>query len=141
VFSSGFAESSTDSDEPTLFPGGNQTQLNGTNSLIMDDFEDSDDEYDNVSDDSFAADSPQSSAALEIIASSVTEDLPEDDQMERQDHRNVQAKLSHPSSPRNNHFGLPSHQPELIMGPGKLKVVVKDVAYTTYRAVLYYVRG
>lgn len=138
MFSSGFAEGSTDSDEPTLFPDGNQTQLNGTNSLIMDDFEDSDDEYDNVSDNSFVADSPQSSATLEITASSVAEDLPEDDQM---NHRNVQAKLSHPSSPRNNHFGLPSHQPVLIMGPGKLKVVVKDVAYTTYRAVLYYVRG
>jgi len=59
--------------------------------------------------------------------------------------RNVRAKLSHPSSPRNPNKRLerpsekPQPQPE-IPGPKKTRVIVRDVAYTTYRAVLYYVR-
>jgi hypothetical protein len=63
------------------------------------------------------------------------------------DSRNVRAKLSHPSSPRSCEREidiideariepkLESEEPE----PRKIRVVVKDVAYTTYRAVLYYV--
>lgn len=61
--------------------------------------------------------------------------------------RNVRPKLSHPSSPRNTGIGFNSQEPEWqhvaksdpIPGPNKTRVVVKDVAYTTYRAVLYYV--
>lgn len=62
--------------------------------------------------------------------------------------RNVRPKLSHPSSPRSGSQGLDKEEPEwqqiskssTVPGPSKLHVVVKDVAYTTYRAVLYYVR-
>ncbi len=62
------------------------------------------------------------------------------------DGRNVKAKLSHPSSPREPEEAN-SIEEELVAqsiepaipGPKKVKVVVKDVAYSTYRAVLNYV--
>lgn len=66
--------------------------------------------------------------------------------------RNVRAKINHPSSPRQssrdtrrtslldqadkNPFSSRHRSPK---GPSKIRVVVKDVAYSTYRAVLYYV--
>ena len=63
--------------------------------------------------------------------------------------RNVRPKLSHPSSPRSrsSFVSVKHHEPgwhhvsksDSTPGPSKLRVVVKDVAYTTYRGVLYYV--
>lgn len=57
--------------------------------------------------------------------------------------RNVRQKLAHPSSPRARSAQIIPRGPTLVErevpGPPKLRVVVKDVAYTTYRAVLYYV--
>ncbi|KAI0045686.1 hypothetical protein FA95DRAFT_1495126 [Auriscalpium vulgare] len=53
--------------------------------------------------------------------------------------RNVRPKLSHPSSPRS--AGAQStryEQGSIPSGPPKQRVVVRDVAYATYRAVLYY---
>lgn len=78
-----------------------------------------------------------------------------DDGEDQQAQRNTRPKLSHPSSPRSRDVGL--EQPAAlpgpvepkpartitipeVPGPKKLRVVVKDVAYATYRAVLYYVR-
>jgi len=60
--------------------------------------------------------------------------------------RNVRPKLTHPSSPGGT-VALEHQEPgwqhvsrsDPQHGPSKLHVVVKDVAYTTYRAVLYYV--
>ncbi|TDL22102.1 hypothetical protein BD410DRAFT_748785 [Rickenella mellea] len=65
--------------------------------------------------------------------------------------RNVRAKLSHPSSPRQSEKRLLTDEPEdqvvapkrprnrdPSVGPQKIRVVVGDVAYATYRAVLYY---
>jgi hypothetical protein len=69
-----------------------------------------------------------------------------DDSGEGQDgkSRNVRQKLAHPSSPRASDAqiiprGVPSVVEKEALGPPKLRVVVKDVAYATYRAVLYYV--
>jgi hypothetical protein len=58
--------------------------------------------------------------------------------------RNVRQKVAHPSSPRGvNAQILPRSGAATtdrdIPGPPKLRVVVKDVSYATYRAVLYYV--
>lgn len=71
--------------------------------------------------------------------------------------RNVRQKLSHPASPRSVESGIESEQHmarpgstsnpadvsrvrlSLPTGPKKAKVVVNDVAYATYRAVLFYV--
>ncbi|KAH9890071.1 hypothetical protein C8Q73DRAFT_653179 [Cubamyces lactineus] len=83
------------------------------------------------------------------------EDKPSDgDAMQSQ--RNIRPKLSHPSSPRSRDTTLETEEaavpsalrrtasvrasdpaPE-VPGPKKVCVVVRDVAYTTYRAVLYY---
>lgn len=91
-------------------------------------------------------------------------DMADPDYDRFQHQRNVRAKLSHPSTPRGrdmeieqddpiNASGLRSHDitesrstatlsdPEAsTSGSRKMQVVVRDVAYATYRAVLYYVR-
>lgn len=66
--------------------------------------------------------------------------------------RNVKPRLSHPSSPRNKDVSLMTDPylansftaclPETppVPGPRKMRVIVDDVAYATYKAVLYYVR-
>jgi hypothetical protein len=71
-----------------------------------------------------------------------------DDSGEGQDgkSRNVKQKMAHPSSPRASDVqiiprGLANVVEKEVSGPPKLRVVVKDVAYATYRAVLYYVRA
>ena len=58
--------------------------------------------------------------------------------------RNVRQKVAHPSSPRASGVqiiprGVAPVVEREVLGPPKLRVVVKDVAYATYRAVLYYV--
>ena len=58
--------------------------------------------------------------------------------------RNVRQKVAHPSSPRASEVqiiprGVAPVMEREVPGPPKLRVVVKDVAYATYRAVLYYV--
>ncbi|KZT09315.1 uncharacterized protein LAESUDRAFT_723049 [Laetiporus sulphureus 93-53] len=64
--------------------------------------------------------------------------------------RNVRAKLSHPSSPRSEAHPLEQQDPDsntietsredpFVFGPNRIRIVVEDVAYTTYRAVLYYI--
>lgn len=69
-------------------------------------------------------------------------------------HRNVRPKLSHPSTPRSRESPLDQQEPDdrcvssapseaaanqQLDGPKRVHVVVRDVAYATYRAVLYYV--
>jgi len=60
--------------------------------------------------------------------------------------RNVKQKISHPSSPRSADVALKAEQPfvipsekAIVPGPKKMRVVIRDVAYATYKAVLYYV--
>lgn len=90
---------------------------------------------------------------LEFNGQFGTDDI--DDQ--GQSARNTRPKLSHPSTPRSRELALEqqeerSHLPPLrplelhlsrkepdVSGPKKARVVVRDVAYATYRAVLYYV--
>ena len=58
--------------------------------------------------------------------------------------RSVRPKLSHPSSPRTTPSliererggSAPNHP---VPGPAKTQIIVRDAAYATYRAVLYYV--
>lgn len=128
-------------------------------------FEDSDDEDDEMSVDS-ADDKPfesvsvsqtaQSSGSLARRDSTGSLESPAKDNSEdsatvgsdnETEGRNVRPKLSHPSSPGNSTLAFDRHEPEWqhvsrsdpLHGPNKLHVVIKDVAYTTYRAVLYYV--
>ncbi|KAH7885226.1 hypothetical protein F5I97DRAFT_1810553 [Phlebopus sp. FC_14] len=64
--------------------------------------------------------------------------------------RNVRQKLSHPSSPRSKQTGpmsgpewsslsLSVPQESTIAVPKKMRIVIRDVAYATYRATLYYI--
>ncbi|KAI0769841.1 hypothetical protein C8Q74DRAFT_1201937 [Fomes fomentarius] len=84
---------------------------------------------------------------LEFNGQSGTDDVDEQDQSAR----NTRPKLSHPSTPRSRELALeqqeePSRSLELrssrkepdVLGPKKARVVIRDVAYATYRAVLYY---
>lgn len=128
-------------------------------------FEDSDDEDDEMLSegvDDYSAESvPSSQTALQsaspmsrdsvVSLASAVKDVSEDTATvgsdDEAESRNVRPKLSHPSSPRSRNPDLDKDEPEWhdyhridsFPGPGKLHVVVKDVAYTTYRAVLYYV--
>ncbi|TFY58336.1 hypothetical protein EVJ58_g6485 [Rhodofomes roseus] len=59
--------------------------------------------------------------------------------------RNVRPKLSHPSTPRSVSSMLEQDARDSApippaAGPAKTHVVIRDAAYATYRAVLYYVR-
>ncbi|TFY81133.1 hypothetical protein EWM64_g2869 [Hericium alpestre] len=67
----------------------------------------------------------------------------EDGEGEGNDLRNVRLKLQHPSSPRTSpeRLGRCAGPAAPASGPPKLRVIVKDVAYSTYRAILYYVSG
>ncbi|KAG6841703.1 hypothetical protein C0991_007975 [Blastosporella zonata] len=142
MFESGFAEGSLDQLQPAV--KGTQSAPSVMDSeahLVMNEFEDSDDDEDEA--ESAASQpgpepssrhvSPPSEAIA--IAAPVPDSSQEDDyEVDEEDgERNVRAKLSHPSSPRTNHESLPSTVPA-----ARLSVVVKDVAYTTYKALLYY---
>ena len=91
---------------------------------------------------------PGVSAEVEMPEDSAEVEMPadEDDNGEGEDGkaRNVRQKVAHPSSPRASDVQIIPRRVAPIMerevpGPSKLRVVVKDVAYATYRAVLYYV--
>lgn len=91
---------------------------------------------------------PGVSIEVEMPADDVECEMPADgnDNGEGEDGkaRNVRQKVEHPSSPRASDVqiiprGVPPPVEREVSGPPKLRVVVKDVAYATYRAVLYYV--
>jgi hypothetical protein len=82
-----------------------------------------------------STDNPANSSGLEPFLSSTSIFSGDTSQVPR----NVRPKLVHPSSPRSNHQNTRPESSSTIPGPQKLRVVIKDVAYTTYRAVLYYV--
>ncbi|PCH39751.1 hypothetical protein WOLCODRAFT_136485 [Wolfiporia cocos MD-104 SS10] len=73
----------------------------------------------------------------------------DDTQSAAEGQRNVRAKLSHPSSPRSIEAALGQQtdtvqevtaNPEpAVPGPKKVRIVMHDVAYTTFLAVLYYI--
>ncbi|KAG5654252.1 hypothetical protein H0H81_005495 [Sphagnurus paluster] len=137
--SSEFAEGCTAHLAETA-PSLNESDAN----LVMNELEDSDDEDEDDVDLVHPEDheiepiSSQDSLPLDPPATSVAENAAgDDDQMEQEGERNVRAKLSHPSSPRSNQVSLPS-RPSETSTPPKLTVVVKDVAYSTYLALLYY---
>lgn len=139
MFSSEFAEGCTAHLAETA-PSLNESDAN----LVMNELEDSDDEDEDDVDLVHPEDheiepiSSQDSLPLDPPATSVAENAAgDDDQMEQEGERNVRAKLSHPSSPRSNQVSLPS-RPSETSTPPKLTVVVKDVAYSTYLALLYY---
>jgi len=90
---------------------------------------------------------PGVSVEVEMPADDVEVETPTDgnDNGEGEDGkaRNVKQKVAHPSSPRASDVqiigrGVAPLAEREVPGPPKLRVVVKDVAYATYRSVLYY---
>ncbi|EGN98449.1 hypothetical protein SERLA73DRAFT_109945 [Serpula lacrymans var. lacrymans S7.3] len=167
MFNSGFAESSTDSLTLAVASQASPDIDEGCSdsTYLVHQFEDSDDEDEDddiLSDD---RDETESDNNVEIhslrekrSSSSVTAldvlnplgQSTEDCSPERYDSRNVRAKLSHPSTPRGRGLALEKDDIDLKSAaepfeanvtstPKKLRVVVKDVAYRTYKAVLYYI--
>ncbi|KIK94340.1 hypothetical protein PAXRUDRAFT_828092 [Paxillus rubicundulus Ve08.2h10] len=69
--------------------------------------------------------------------------------LEAEEHRNVRPKHSHPSSPKTKDVSLMTDPDQSRLsvlpmrpippGPKKMRVVIGDVAYATYIAVLYYI--
>jgi hypothetical protein len=144
VFNSGFAEGST---EGLLTPRARMETapsiMESESHFVTNEFEDSDDDEDDDAMDDTPIDmkpaSPHQSGALDSHPTSPAENIIDEDETEGEDQRNVRAKLSHPSSPRSYQpVNLSPHPPQVPSG-SKMTVVVKDVAYSTYLALLYYV--
>ena len=142
MFNSGFAEGSSEGPlTPRTRIESEPGILESESNLAMNEFEDSDDEEDDdaMDDSPIEVESvPQQSGALDYLATSPAENIIDDDETE-EDHRNVRAKLSHPSSPRSSQLLSLSPQTSQSTPGSKMTVVVKDVAYSTYLALLYYV--
>ncbi|KAG6918337.1 hypothetical protein DXG01_015196 [Tephrocybe rancida] len=135
VFGSGFAEGSADLPQAVGAP---PSVLDSEFNLVMHEFEDSDDEEDGAEPAATQPDpEPSSSPATPPLEASSSMDSAqeEDNEADGQGKRNVRAKLTYLSSPRSNHERLPS---VTASSNPRLSVVVKDVAYTTYMALLYY---
>jgi len=155
MFNAGFVEAS--SDHTFEITGDSLDNIDTTSEYTA--FgthpEDSDEEDEAYDPGEAGGDLPNSDAEPEDVFV-IPRDLPEqasvesvepadgdhDGEREDRETRNVRPKLAHPSSPRARNAQIIPRGPTLVErevpGPPKLRVVVKDVAYTTYRAVLYY---
>lgn len=106
-------------------------------SLVMDDFEDSDGEDDETLLPSLLQSDHENTDLSEGVA-----DAPMLLDSDRQDPEGTQSTDSHIPGPMVD--GSPPLQaqpspPKLPVAPPKLAIVIRDVAYTTYYAMLYYV--
>lgn len=164
VFNSGFAEASHDDTPLTIANIASPSETNDRASEVTafsGNFEDSDEEDEDILDNASADISqlefedrtllPEDTnndeeAAPKFPAEPFTSNIDLTDDTDKaeedEDRRNVRAKLSHPSSPRSHDppLALTSGYPNTLAGPSKMRVVVKDVAYSTYFAVLHYVQ-
>ncbi|KAG2151344.1 hypothetical protein DEU56DRAFT_777393 [Suillus clintonianus] len=164
MFSSGFSEASSDLDQHDIDDcdgASDDTYL----SRQYDDSDDEDDEYSTrtIDEPSFDGtvesqieDGPSVPVASTINIESSVHSVEADAQITSgpEDGQNpiVQPKLSHPSSPiaGSNNVALDTNAHDWIKptapaegkefaGPKKMRVFIRDVAYATYRAVLYYI--
>ena len=145
VFSSNFAEGSTGTIDHTPRTTTRPLESPSTShmSLIMNDFEDSDGEDDETLL-SFSLQSDSDSTDLsEGVADTpmLLDTTPANPDTSRQDTEGMQSADSHIPGPMINgspplraHTSLPEPQ-----ASPKLTIVIRDVAYTTYYAMLYYV--
>lgn len=165
MFSSGFSEASSDQGQQS---GVDTDDGASDDTYLGRQFEDSDDEDDEYMTRAIDEPSFDGTAELQIeedagpsvpvVGANHTESsalLAEDDTQvssgrEDAQIRDVRPKLTHPSSPGSHDVALYKSEsdwtkisalPEAkdIAGPKKMRVVIRDVAYATYKAVLYYV--
>jgi hypothetical protein len=144
VFCSNFVEGSTEAIDQTPRAAARPLESPATPdmSLIMNDFEDSDGEDDETLL-SFSLQSDRDNTDLsEGVADTpmILDSTPANP--DRQDTEGIQSADSHMPGPMVN--GSPPlrahallHEPQV--SPSKLTIVIRDVAYTTYYAMLYYV--
>ena len=141
VFSSNFAEGSTGTIDQTPRTTTRSLESPSHISLIMNDFEDSDGEDDETLL-SFSLQSDRDSTDLsEGVADTpmLLDSTPANP--DRQDTEGMQSADSHMPGPMVNEsppLRAPASLHEPQVSP-KLTIVIRDVAYTTYYAMLYYV--
>ncbi|KAF9241135.1 hypothetical protein BU15DRAFT_87359 [Melanogaster broomeanus] len=134
MFSSGFAEASADHTMSRPQADHDEGDSASDSTCLFRQFDDSDDEEDDLVPD--ISDEPSFDDSMEL-------EPPE------AKHRDARPELSHSSSPRSkdaslmtdldwSHLTVPPAKPT-VPGPKKMRVVIGDVAYATYRAVLYYI--
>lgn len=146
VFSSNFAEGSTGTIDHTPRTTTRSLESPSTShmSLIMNDFEDSDGEDDetllsfSLQSDRDSTDLPEGVADAPMLLDSTPANP------DRQDTEGIQSADSHIPGPGPMVNGSPPPRahaslPEAQVSPPKLTIVIRDVAYTTYYAMLYYV--
>lgn len=165
MFSSGFCEATSDHDQYDVVDDGDGASDDTYLSRQYDDSDDEDEEFATQTIDEPSFDGTvelqieeeagpsapiANTSSTELNVHSVEEDVQMSSGLEDGQTRNVQPKLSHPSSPRSNDVALgtsahcwtkpaaPAEGKEVV-GPKKMRVFIRDVAYATYKAVLYYI--
>ncbi|KAG6903149.1 hypothetical protein C0995_004696 [Termitomyces sp. Mi166 len=142
MFGSEFVEGSTDQPQTSVNIQPVSSIIDSEAHLVMNEFEDSDEDDDEVAT-TTQSDPDRSSStfppSLEATtASAVEQQTEENNEVEAdEEQQNVRVKLTHPSSPRNNINQALSSSVDVPNNP-RLSIVVRDVAYTTYMALLYY---
>ena len=140
MFGSDFVEGSTDQPQTAIDVPSAPSILDFEAHLVMNEFEDSDDEDESEKTTTQSDPDLSSSMASPSVKTAAAFETPtqENNEVGADDvQRNVRPKLTHPSSPRSNSQAL-----SLAAEPSnntRLSIIVKDVAYTTYMALLYYV--
>ncbi|EPS98449.1 hypothetical protein FOMPIDRAFT_1031468 [Fomitopsis schrenkii] len=166
MFKSGFAETLSGSTHGNVDSGGYQNSQGST--AVMRQFEDSDEEDDEDGDE-LVVDTDKEKPQVHVPTTETTKEVTEaggsssetydmdfsadmaeyhylnrNTVNEDEAPRHVRPKSSHPCTPRTapssvepDRRGSPPNLP--VPGPAKTQVIVRDAAYATYRAVLYYI--
>ncbi|KAG5726868.1 hypothetical protein E4T56_gene1122 [Termitomyces sp. T112] len=141
MFGSDFVEGSTDQLQTSANVPSASSIMDSEAHFVMNEFEDSDEEDGaemTAQSDSDSSSSMVSPSAKTTAASTIENPIQENNEVEVDDEqRNVRAKLAHPSSPRSNISQTLSSAVKVSKN-SRLSIVVKDVAYNTYMALLYY---
>ena len=141
VFCSNFVEGSIETIDQTPRTANKPLESPATPhlSLIMNDFEDSDDEDDEALL-HFSLQSDRDNIDLSVSegiadTSMLLDSTPSNPGPEESEDSHMSGPMLSGSPPSRAHASL--HEPPLT--PPKLTIVIRDVAYTTYYAMLYYV--
>lgn len=164
MFRSGFAEASADDDLPKsqIDTEDMDTSSDVTYSYQYNDSDDEDEDFvadlseepsfDSTEETEYMTDSSTPTRVPSVVESGAIPDTSGStrptDAVAGEEDLDVTASASHPSSPRSTGASLKYRPGEAqsatstetveVQGPRKLRVVIKDVAYATYKAVLYY---
>ncbi|KAF9527601.1 hypothetical protein CPB83DRAFT_393844 [Crepidotus variabilis] len=148
MFGSNFSENSIAALDINMSPTTPTRSLHSPSSLhtsMLDDFEDSDDEDEDflMSSNSIYLSNDDSSGLPELSSAIDNSGLGNATASDKMDSEEVENFESDPSTANAEISTAPAVRLPAVfsagVGPPKVKIEVKDVAYTTYRAVLYYI--